>query len=100
MIFGNIIFISYFYGINPTQAENPISLFECFRDPNDVQMTYKITSVNIWKEEDLGAKEANKRRPEAQKRVAHAAPVPGRVGPTLLALVAPLSSIFSPPTSS
>ena len=30
-------------------------------------MTCKFTSVNFWKEEDLGAKEANKRRPEAQK---------------------------------
>ena len=44
-------------------------------------MTWKFTSISFWKEEDLGAKEANKRRPEAQKRGSHAAQVPGRVGP-------------------
>ena len=73
------------------------SMFWCFRDPNDIQMTWNFTSINIWKEEDLGAKEANKRRLEAQKGVAHAATVPGRVGPTNLAVGAPQPSIFSPP---
>ena len=63
-------------------------------------MAWKFTSISFWKEEDLWAKEASKRRPEAQKGVAHAATVPGRVGPTLLALVAPLPSIFRPPTPS
>ena len=52
------------------------------------------------KEEDLGAKEANERRPEAQKGVAHAARFLGRVGPTFWSLVAPLPSIFSPTTLS
>ena len=37
--FGNISQFSYFYGINPALAENPISIFFSFRDPNDVQMT-------------------------------------------------------------
>ena len=59
-------------------------------------MTWKFTSISFWKEEDLGAKEANKRRPEAQKRVAHAAKESGRVGPTILGLEAPLPSIFFP----
>ena len=63
-------------------------------------MTYKFRSINIWKEEDLGAKEASERRPEAQKGVAHAARFLGRVGPTFWSLVAPLPSIFSPTTSS
>jgi hypothetical protein len=45
-------------------------------------MTCKFRSINIWKEEDLGAKEANKRRLEAQKGVAHAAKTLGHVGPT------------------
>ena len=54
----------------------------------------KIQASVFWKEEDLGAKEASKRRPEAQKRVAHAGTVPGRVGPTLLALGAPLTWIL------
>ena len=63
-------------------------------------MTCNFRSINIWKEEDLGAKEANKRRPEGQKEVAHVATVPGRVGPTISALEAPLPSIFSPTTPS
>ena len=40
------------------------SIFWCFRDPNDVQMTWKFTSISFMKEEDLGAKEANERRPK------------------------------------
>ena len=55
MILGNKIFISYFYGINPAQAENPISFLLSFRDPNDVQMTWKITSVNILEGGRLGS---------------------------------------------
>ena len=74
------------------------SIFWCFRDPNDVQMTWKFTSISFTKEEDLGAKEANERRPEAQKGVAHAARFLGRVGPTFWSLVAPLPLIFSPTT--
>ena len=38
--FGNILFISYFYGINPAQAENPIFHILMFqgpkRRPNDL----------------------------------------------------------------
>ena len=34
----------------------------------------------------MGAKESNKRRPEGQKRVAHAARFPDRVGPTKTSL--------------
>ena len=60
----------------------------------------KIRRSLFWKEEDVGAKESSKRSPEGQKGVARAAPVPGRVGPTILALGAPQPSIFSPPPSS
>ena len=63
-------------------------------------MTWKFTSISFRKEEDLGAKEANERRPEAQKGVAHTARFLGRVGPTFWSLVAPLLSIFSPTTLS
>ena len=49
----------------------------------------KIQASIFWKEEDLGAKEANKRRSEDQKRGAHAARYCSRVGPTKLALEAP-----------
>ena len=52
------------------------------------------------KKEDLGVKEANERRLEAQKGVAHAARFIGRVGPTFWSLVAPLPSILSPTTPS
>ena len=37
--FGNISMISYFYGINPAQAENPFFHVFDFQGPNDVQMT-------------------------------------------------------------
>ena len=60
----------------------------------------KIQASVFWKEEDLGAKEASKRRPEGRKGGAHAARYCGRVGPTHLGLVAPLPSIFHPPTPS
>ena len=76
-----------FYGINPAQAENPLFFLYLFQDLND---------VIILEGEDLGAKEVNKRRPEDQKRGSHAATVPGRVGPSQLALVAPFASILRP----
>jgi hypothetical protein len=44
-------------------------------------MTWKFTSISFWKEQSVGAKEANKRRPEGPDEWAHAAHVPGRVGP-------------------
>ena len=57
-----------------------------------------LRASNIWKEQDRGAKEANKRRPEGPDEWAHAAHVPGRMGPPLLGLGALLPSIFPPPT--
>ena len=59
-------------------------------------MIWKFTSINFWKERSIGAKEANKRRPEGQDRWAHAAKFLGRVGPTILGLEPPMSSIFFP----
>ena len=53
-------------------------------------MTWKFTSISFRKEEDLGAKEANERRPEAQKGVTHTARFFGRMGPTFWSLMAPL----------
>ena len=44
----------------------------------------------------MGAKEANKRRPEGQVEWAHAARFLGRVGPINRGLEAPLPSIFFP----
>ena len=72
------------------------SIFWCFRNPNDVQMTWKFTSISFWNEQSVGAKEAKKWKPEGQKRGAHAARFLGRVGPTILGLEPPMTSIFFP----
>ena len=98
MIFGIFHNFPIFMELTLRRQKTLFSIFRCFRDPNDVQMTCNFGSINIWKEEDLGAKEANKRRPEAQKGVAHAARYRGRVGPTFWSLDAPLPSIFPPLT--
>ena len=41
MIFGNIWYVSYFYGINPAQSENPVFYILMFQGPkqrpNDLQ---------------------------------------------------------------
>ena len=100
MILGNKIIVSYFYGINPAQAENPIFSFYVSGTQTSSEKYGKIRRSLFWKEEDVGAKESSKRSPEGQKGVAHAAPVPGHVGPTILALGAPQPTIFSPPPSS
>ena len=55
MIFGNKIIVSYFYGINTAQAENPIFFLLSFRDPNDVQIIWKNTGVNILERVRLGS---------------------------------------------
>ena len=55
MILGNKSIVSYFYGINPAQAENPISFLLCFRDLNDVQIIWKNTGVNILEGGRLGS---------------------------------------------
>ena len=52
-------------------------------------MTWKLTSIIFWKEQDLGAKEANKRRPEGPDEWAHVAQVPGHVGPPKILLGLP-----------
>ena len=78
------------------RQKTQFSIFSCFRDPNDVQMTWKFTSISFWKEQSVGAKEANKGRPEGQKRWAHAARFLGRVGPPNLGLEPPTPSIFFP----
>ena len=97
MILGIIHKFPYFSGINPAQAENPISFLLCFRDPNDVQKLWKNTGVSILEGGRPGS-EASKRSPEGQKRWAHTATIPGRVGPHKLGLDALLPSIFPPPT--
>ena len=92
--------ISPIYGINPAQAKKTLFISLSILGPNNVIMSCKFTGIIFWKEEDLGEKEASKRRPEGQKRVPHAAPIPGRVGPPLLGLVAPFASILLPEASS
>ena len=100
MILGNKIIVSYFYGINPAQAENPISFLLCFRDPNVVIKFWKNTEVIILEGRRRRSEGIKQTEPARQKGVAHAATVPGRVGPTNLGLGAPQPSIFSPPSSS
>ena len=90
--------ISHIYGINPAQAEKRYFFSYLFQGLSDVIMSCKFTGIIFWKEEDLGAKESSKRRPEGQKRWAHAAR--GRVGHPLLGLVAPFASILLPEASS
>ena len=84
-----------FYGINPEQSEHPSFFLLSFRYPNDVQITSLFTgAIFFWKEQDLEEKEASKRRPEGQKRWAHAALVPDRMGPLNLGLEPPTPLIF------
>ena len=59
-------------------------------------MIWKFTRNSFWKQRSVGAKEANKRRPEGQDRWAHAARFLSRVGPTILGLEPPMPSIFFP----
>ena len=56
-------------------------MFLTFRDPNDVQMSYKFRGVIILEGQDYGAQDVNERSPGGQRGGSHAAPVPGRVGP-------------------
>ena len=98
--FGKISLFPYFSGINPAQVENPIFYNLMFQGPKRRRNDLIIYEHQFLEGQSVGAKEANKRRPEAQKGVAHAATVPGRVGPTIRSLGAPMSSIFLPEASS
>ena len=69
MILGNKSIVSYFYGINPAQAENPISFLLCFRDPNDVQIIWKNTGIIIL--------EGGRRRSEGSKQTEAGGPKEG-----------------------
>ena len=67
MILGNKSIVSYFYGINSAQAENPISFLFCFRDPNDVQKLWKNTGIIILeggRPRSEGSKQTEARRPK------------------------------------
>ena len=69
MILGNKIIVSYFYGINPAQAENPISFLLCFRDLNDV--------IKIWKNTGVIILEGGRRRSEGIKQTEAGGPKGG-----------------------
>ena len=97
MILGNKSIVSYFYGINSAQAENPISFLLCFRDPNVVIKFWKNTEVIILEGRRRRSEGIKQTEPARRKGVAHAC---ARVGPTRLGLVAPQPSILSPPPSS
>ena len=48
--------------------KTPFSIFWCFRDPNDVQMTWNFAKIIFWKEQSVGAKEVQKWKAEDKKR--------------------------------
>ena len=64
MILGNKIIVSYFYGINPAQAENPIFFLLCFRDQNFV--------IKIWKNSEVIILEGGRLRSEGIKQTERA----------------------------
>ena len=64
MILGNKSIVSYFYGINSAQAENLFLSFFVSGTQTTSKNYGKIHASLFWKEEDLGAKEASKRRPQ------------------------------------
>ena len=45
--FGDNSQFPHLFGINPALVENLLSIFWCFRDPNDVQMSYKFMRIVI-----------------------------------------------------
>ena len=78
------------------QAENPYFCPYMFQGLNDVIMSYKFTGIIILE----GGRPRSERWPEGQKGVPHAAWYCSRVGPPILALVAPFASILLPEASS
>ena len=93
---GNISQFSYFYGINPALAENPIFYILMFQGPKRHPNDLKIYEHQFYEGRRLGRKGSKRAKAWAQKGVAHAARFLGCVGPTFWSLVAPLTSIFSP----
>ena len=57
------------FGINPAQAENPISFLLCFRDINDV--------IKIWKNIGVIILEGGRRRSEGMKQTEAGGPKEG-----------------------
>ena len=98
--FGNISQFSYFSGINPALAENPIFYILMFQGPKRHPNDLEIYEHQFLEGRSVGAKEANKRRPEGQGRWAHVARFLGHVGPAILGLEPPMPSIFFPRASS
>ena len=75
MILGIFHDFPIFMELTLRKQKTLFSIFYCFRYPNDVQMTWKFMSISFWKEQSVGAKEANKRRPEGPDEWGHAAPL-------------------------
>ena len=73
---------------------HPFSCLLYFRALMTSKRAEKLRGLLFWKEEDFGAKERKKRSPEGRKGWDYAATPPGRVGPPILASVAPLAWVF------
>ena len=93
--FGIISQFSYFSGFNPALAENPIFYILMFqgpkRRPNDLKI-YGDHYFEETKHREKGWKKVEARRPKGGAI--------GRVGPPILALVAPFVTILLPEASS
>ena len=100
MIFGDNSQFPHLFGINPALAENPIFYILMFLGPKRRPNDLKIYGDHFLEETKHGEKGWKKWRPEGRKGVPHAAPVPGHVGPPILALVALFATILLPEASS
>ena len=82
------------------RQKTPISFLIYFRDLNDVIMSYKFTGIIILEGGIPRSERSQRTEAGGPKGGSHVATVPGRVGPSHLALVAPFASILRPEVSS
>ena len=86
--------ISPIYAINPAQAEKPYLFPYLFQGLNDVIMSCKFTGIIFLEGGRPRSERSKQTEAGGAKGVPHAARYMGRVGPPLLALVAPFASIL------
>ena len=94
MILGDNSQFPHLFGINPAEPENPFFHVFDFQGPNDVQMSYEFTGVIILEGGRPRSKRSQRTEAGGPKGGSHAATVPGRVGPSILALRPPIVYFF------